>query len=126
MRMYLSLTTLPPHEYMDVLPPIVFTSVMRHCQGQECSRASTPPTMRVIVTQGSTAGLPQVTSLGGGPFVSTDTDRKNNECDSYREILWIAKMNYTHRYKLTSDKCPAQRKASCAVGIVRLEDNQHG
>ena len=56
-RIYLSPITLPPHRGVHPYPTLSNT---RHCHGHECWRASSPPTIRVNQTRGSTAGLPHV------------------------------------------------------------------
>jgi len=47
-----------------------------HCQGQECSLASTPPTMRGMI--GGTADLPQVRFVGGMGEPPTGPSTENN------------------------------------------------
>ena len=87
MRMYPCPITLPPH----CKPPNSFSM---HCQGHEWLRASAPPTMRVDVKDGSTAGLPQVWPLGGSSI------QENSAHEHSRQVFRIASFSRFYQYKM--------------------------
>ena len=80
-------------------------------------RASTPPTMRIGVMEGSTAGVPQVRPLGGSSEAETKLQLRENRPSLTERSVWKT-MNSDEPEDVMDDVCIEQNVPSfCEVAL---------